>query len=77
MLSTQKLMELANQNFNDNYTAKPREYDKTSYLSGYYDGYLMGQKPVYEKHRGKKVSQTSTGKLASVGIGVNKNVVSE
>lgn len=72
MLSTSKLMEIANKNFNDNYTAKPREYDKISYLSGYYDGYLMGQKPVYEKHRGKKVSQISTGKLANVGIGKRK-----
>lgn len=64
MLSTQKLMQMANQNFNNEYLKKgTRLYDKTSYLSGYYDGYLMGQP------RKKKVSKTSTGKLATVGVG--------
>lgn len=72
MLSTQKLMQMANENFNNEYLKKgTRLYDKTSYLSGYYDGYLMGQP------KKRKNNKTTIGKLANVGIGVNKNVVSE
>lgn len=61
MLSTQELIKKANENYN----LKPEgEYNKTSYLTGFYEGYLFAMKSGK-----KKKSITTIGRLMNVGIG--------
>lgn len=77
MLSTQKLMEIATVYSDQKSVIKiNNKNEQQIYKNGFYDGYLFSEKMKVEKKRKPKV-QTLTGKLANVGIGVNKNVVSE
>ena len=67
MLTTKKLIEAANESYDKIITFdRP---NKETYKTGFYEGYLFGErmkKPIVKK---KVKTKTTTGRLANVGIG--------